>query len=176
MSAYLPGFLRPEREGALHLHSLGRPGGHLWPYVDGASLLSWDFIDFPYKPMNISLFSYLQHSLLIYLSLNQSPTPSTLRSPWILRGWTPAIIQIWWGASSYISVHSRSNQCSAASGTYREGRIRTCIQTWGGRFTFSADIRANVKAVITIDTEETSAHIWSMIPHHYLNSDPISPQ
>ena len=89
---------------------------------------------------------------------------------------TKTIIQVWWGASSYISVHSRSNQCSAASRTYEEGRIRTCIQTWGGRFTFSADIRANVKAVITIDTEETSAHIWSMIPHHYLNSDPTFPR
>ena len=89
---------------------------------------------------------------------------------------TKTIIQVWWGASSYISVHSRSNQCSAASRTYEEGRIRTCIQTWGGRFTFSAEIRANVKAVITIDTEETSAHIWSMIPHHYLNSDPTFPR
>ena len=29
--AYLPGLLRPEQEGALHLHSLGRPGGHLRP-------------------------------------------------------------------------------------------------------------------------------------------------
>ena len=28
---YLPRFLRPERENVLHLHSLGRPGGHLWP-------------------------------------------------------------------------------------------------------------------------------------------------
>ena len=89
---------------------------------------------------------------------------------------TKTIIQIWWGTSSYISMHSRSNQCSAASRTYEEGRIRTCIQTWGGRFTFSAEIRANVKAVITTDTEGTSAHIWSMIPHHYLNSDPTSPQ
>ena len=89
---------------------------------------------------------------------------------------TPAIIQIWWGASSYISVHSRSNQCSAASRTYEEGRIRTCIQTWGARFIFSEEIRANVKAVITTDTEETSSHIWRMIPHHYLNSDPTSPQ
>ena len=59
MSVYLPGFLRPEQEGALRLHSLGRPGGHLWPYVDSASLLSWDFIDFLYKPRNISLFSSL---------------------------------------------------------------------------------------------------------------------
>ena len=89
---------------------------------------------------------------------------------------TKTIIQIWWGASSYISMHSRSNQCSAASRTYREGRIRRCIQTWGGRFTFSAEIRANVKAAITTDTEETSSHIWRMIPHHYLNSDPTFPR
>ena len=40
MSTYLPGFLRLEQEGALRLHYLGRLGGHLWPYVDSASLLS----------------------------------------------------------------------------------------------------------------------------------------
>ena len=28
---YLPGLLRPEQEGALRLHSLGRSGGCLWP-------------------------------------------------------------------------------------------------------------------------------------------------
>ena len=28
---YLPGLLRPEWEGTLHLHSLGRRGGCLWP-------------------------------------------------------------------------------------------------------------------------------------------------
>ena len=90
---------------------------------------------------------------------------------------TKTIIQIWWGASSYISMHLRSNQCSAASRTYWEGRIRTCIQTWGGRFIFSAEIRASIKAVITTtDTEETSSHKWRMIPHHYLTSDPMSPR
>ena len=76
MSTYLPGFLRPEWEGILCLHSLGRPVGHLWPYVDGASFLSWDFIDFLYKPMNISLFSslpiFLSTTFFPYLSLSKS--------------------------------------------------------------------------------------------------------
>ena len=73
VSTYLPGFLRPEREGALRLHSLGRPGGHLWPYVDDASLLSRDFIDFLCIPRNISLFSFLLYFLICnILSLSLS--------------------------------------------------------------------------------------------------------
>ena len=76
MSTYLPGFLRPEWEGALRLHSLRRPGGHLWPYIDGASLLSRDFIDFLCKPRNISLFLSS-----IPLSFIHSPTPFLLRVP-----------------------------------------------------------------------------------------------
>ena len=76
MSTYLPGFLRPEWGSALRLHSLRRPGGHLWPYVDGASLLSRDFIDFLCKPRNISLFLSS-----IPLSFIHSPTPFLLRVP-----------------------------------------------------------------------------------------------
>ena len=87
MFTYLPGFLRPEQEGALRLHSLRRPGGHLWPYVDGASLLSRDFIDFLCKPRNISLFLssiFLSAAFFfISLSLNYSPTPT----PFLL--WVP---------------------------------------------------------------------------------------
>ena len=98
MSTYLPGFLRPEREGALRLHSLRRPGVHLWLHVDGASLLSWDFIDFLYKPRNISLFSsllcFLIYNILNCLSLSKSiaiaNTVSPSGFPGSCRGWTPA--------------------------------------------------------------------------------------
>ena len=48
-------------------HTRGSPGrgmlhyssGCLWPNIDGASFLSWDFISFLCKPRNISLFSPL---------------------------------------------------------------------------------------------------------------------
>ena len=95
MSTYLPGFLRPEPEGALRLHSLGRPGGHLWPYVDGTSLLSRDFIDFLCKPRNISLFLssiFLSATFFISLSLSKSFADAIFPSgsPGSCRGWTPA--------------------------------------------------------------------------------------
>lgn len=49
------------RQGTLHYSS-----GHLWPNVDGASFSSWDFISFPCKPRNISLFSPLFfHSIIL---------------------------------------------------------------------------------------------------------------
>ena len=86
MSTYLPGFLRPEGEGALRLHSLGRPGGHLWPHVDSASLLSSDFIDFLYKPRNTSLFSSLLYFLIyniLSLSLSKSFSSLTLFLLWV---------------------------------------------------------------------------------------------
>ena len=45
--------------------------GHLWPNIDGVIFLSWDFISFPCKPRNISLFFplffSLHYSLLISL-------------------------------------------------------------------------------------------------------------
>ena len=57
------------RQGTLRYSS-----GHLWPNVDSASFLSWDFISFPCKPKNISLFSPLFCTTLFFpnLSLNFS--------------------------------------------------------------------------------------------------------
>ena len=82
VSTYLPGFLRPEREGALRLHSLGRPGGHLWPYVDGASLLFRDCIDFLCKPRNFSLFlSSIFLSATFFISLSKSFANADAVSP-----------------------------------------------------------------------------------------------
>ena len=101
VSTYLPGFLWPEREGALRLHFPGRPGGHLWPHVDGASLLSWDFIDFLYKPRNTSLFSsllyFLIYNILNYLSFSKSIAIAYAVSlsgfPGSCRGWTLAHLE-----------------------------------------------------------------------------------
>ena len=53
---FLPGLLRPKWGGALCLCFFGRLGGCLWPNVDGASLLSRDFIGFLCKPRNLSPF------------------------------------------------------------------------------------------------------------------------
>ena len=52
----LPGLLRPKRGDALRLRSSGRPGGHLWPNIDGASSLSRNCIGFLCKPRNLSPF------------------------------------------------------------------------------------------------------------------------
>ena len=52
----LPGLLRLKRGGALRLCSFGRPAGHLWPNIDGASSLSRNFISFLCKPRNLSPF------------------------------------------------------------------------------------------------------------------------
>ena len=96
MSIYFPGFLGPEREGALHLHSLGRLGGHLWPHVDGASLLSWDFIDFSvYWNQGTSasfLLSSIFLSITFFPSLSKSITNAVSPSgfPGSCGGWTPA--------------------------------------------------------------------------------------
>ena len=57
------------RQGTLRYSS-----GSLWPNVDGASFLSWNFISFPCKPRNISLFSplifQLHYSFLISLYIS----------------------------------------------------------------------------------------------------------
>ena len=66
-------------------------------YVNGASPLSWGFIGFLCKPRNISLFLsifltaafFLYLSPYLYISKSQSPTPSTLRLPWIQLGLDP---------------------------------------------------------------------------------------
>ena len=68
---FLPGFLRSEREDVLCLHSLGRPGGHLWPLWTGQTPCLGVLLVF-YVNQGISasfspLFSYLQHSFLISL-------------------------------------------------------------------------------------------------------------
>ena len=72
VSTYLPGVLRPTREGAQG----GAPSsGRLWPNIDGASFLSWNLISFPCKPRHISLFSplifLLQYSFLISLYISK---------------------------------------------------------------------------------------------------------
>ena len=57
------------RRGTLRYSS-----GCLWPNADGASFLSWNFISFPCKPRNISLFSplifLLHYSFLISLYIS----------------------------------------------------------------------------------------------------------
>ena len=66
----LPGLLRPKRGDALHLRSFRRLGGCLWPNVDGANLLSRDFIGFLCKSMNLSPFfstTLLSSNLSLYL-------------------------------------------------------------------------------------------------------------
>ena len=80
---YLPGFLRPEQESVLRLHSLRRPGGHLWPLWTGqTSCLEVLLVLYVNQGISASfspLFSYLQHSFLI--SLNHSPMPFLLWVP-----------------------------------------------------------------------------------------------
>ena len=68
---YLPGFLRPEWEDVLHLHSLGRPGGHLWPPWTGQTSCLGILLAF-YVNQGISasfspLFSYLRHFFVLSL-------------------------------------------------------------------------------------------------------------
>ena len=71
MYTCLPGLLRPTQEGAQ-----GGPPSTIQVgtcgYVDGASLLSRDFIDFLCKPGNVSLFLsyiFLTAIFLLYLFL-----------------------------------------------------------------------------------------------------------
>ena len=88
---FLPGLLRPTQEGAQG-GALGHPP--LFKRapvanVDGASCLSWNFIGFPCKPRNISLFLssiFLSATFFLYLSLNLFTNAVTLRIPWIQLG------------------------------------------------------------------------------------------
>ena len=88
------GFLRPEREDVLHLHSLGRLGGHLWPLWTGQTSCLGVLLAF-YVNQGISasfspLFSYLQYSFLISLSKSSAEATFPSGSPGSCGGWTPA--------------------------------------------------------------------------------------
>ena len=93
---YLPGFLRPEREDVLHLHSLGRLGGHLWPLWTGQTscleVLLVLYVNQGISAFFSPLFSYLQHSFLISLSksiaIAEAVSPSGF--PGSCGGWTLA--------------------------------------------------------------------------------------
>ena len=92
------GFLRPEREDVLHLHSLGRLGGHLWPLWTGQTsclevLLAF-YVNQGTSASFSPLFSYLQYSFLIsFKSCADTVFPSG--SPGSCGGWTPAIEDIY---------------------------------------------------------------------------------
>ena len=98
MFTYLPGLLKTWT-GRCSVSSLPQETGRApAAYVNGASPLSWGFIGYLCKPRNISLFLssiflsatfFLYLSLYLYISKSQSPTPSTLRLPWIQLGLDP---------------------------------------------------------------------------------------
>ena len=92
---YLPVLLRPKWEGALRFHSLGRPGGWLWPTWTvqvpclGAQLafcinqgISASFLSSSLLTANSFLFS-------LYICISLSPHCSCFGYPGSNWGWTP---------------------------------------------------------------------------------------
>ena len=71
MISYLPEFLRSEWEDVLHLHSLERLGGNLWPLRTGqTSRLEVLLVLHVNQGISASFsppFSYLQHSFIMFL-------------------------------------------------------------------------------------------------------------